>query len=170
MQGEQTCPECGQSCGAHKAGCYAIDFSDCRNEERADWAQVALDAFAEEVNESDEPTEQLIRDLITDLSHLCDRKGLDMDTLYEIGRGMYSEETNTGLDRDPDCGPKCDLDGEGKEVKAMELAEKVAELKAAIANIDNKASPTEIDIENRNAAVEEIASAEAIIKQLKGDE
>lgn len=97
----------------------AAKYPGNKNETRADWAQIALDAFAEQVGAENEPTETNIRDLITDLCHLADRKGLDMDALIEAGRGMYGEETTYSEtdpdDREQDCGPACELDPEGIE-------------------------------------------------------
>jgi hypothetical protein len=65
---------------------------DDKNEERAGWAEEALQAFQAVTGTDDEDA---IADLIADLLHLCDRNpGLgDFETQLERGRGMYAEET-----------------------------------------------------------------------------
>lgn len=45
------------------------------NAKRAQWAQIAVRAFAEETSPDD--TKQAVGDLICDLGHFCDRSGLD---------------------------------------------------------------------------------------------
>ena len=78
-----------------------------------------------------EDTETQIRDLLTDLCHLADRKGLDIETMFADSRDMYNQETYAGPDHEPDRGPKCALDDEGTanqqaENAAAALAEKGA--------------------------------------------
>lgn len=47
------------------------------NLNRAEWARTAVDAFAREVGNDNEPLEVSINDLICDLGHLADREQLD---------------------------------------------------------------------------------------------
>jgi hypothetical protein len=72
------------------------------NERRADWAQAAVDAFAEttRMDEAGEPRRTQVMDLLADLRHLCDRWGLDFDKLSQEGLDHYRAEI-------AEDGPKC---------------------------------------------------------------
>jgi hypothetical protein len=62
------------------------------NDDRASWAEVALQAFMDETGTD---PEDAISDLIADLKHLCDRKGDvygDADAMIARGQRCYEEE------------------------------------------------------------------------------
>jgi hypothetical protein len=80
-------------------------MTEPNNEMRADWAQTAADAFAEETFGGRTFTETLaeqpdfngdarcmISDLIADLLHLAKRSGWDPYRILEIGRDAFNEE------------------------------------------------------------------------------
>lgn len=54
-------------------------FTTACNDDRADWAQSALNTFAEvtAMDTAGEDTETIIGDLLTNLMHLCKREGID---------------------------------------------------------------------------------------------
>lgn len=60
------------------------------NDERAQWADVAISAF-QMMTRTD--IEDAICDLTADLMHWCDRHGFDFDHELERGRNHYHEET-----------------------------------------------------------------------------
>ena len=61
-----------------------------QNDDRACWAEVALDAFQQETGTEDEDA---LSDLLTDLMHYCDRNGIQWaDELARASRN-YREET-----------------------------------------------------------------------------
>lgn len=64
------------------------------NLDRSTWADAALDAYARLTRTipEDSDTEELVRDLLTDLMHLCDRDGVDFAQELEYARGNYQEE------------------------------------------------------------------------------
>lgn len=75
------------------------------NEDRADRALRALEAYLgseteriqliNDPNDEDlqhEVTAEVIGDLLCDLHHLADRSGVDMEIMFENGRGAYDEE------------------------------------------------------------------------------
>lgn len=60
------------------------------NDERAQWAGVALRAFRDETKcEADEAP----GDLIADLMHWCDRNGMDFEAVLTQAREHYRVET-----------------------------------------------------------------------------
>jgi hypothetical protein len=61
------------------------------NEERADWAQSAIDTFMDETGCDFEDS---VCDLLANLAHLCDRKGLNFEHELNRARDHYSAETN----------------------------------------------------------------------------
>ena len=63
------------------------------NNERALWAQNAVDTFRNEVMQG-EDNETTIGDLLCNLMHLCDACGIDFDARLESGRNHYDAETN----------------------------------------------------------------------------
>lgn len=69
------------------------------NEDRADWAQAAVSAFADSHGSCEEA---LIPDLLCNLMHLCDREGLKFEDCLRLARGNYEEEI-------VEDGPKCEL-------------------------------------------------------------
>lgn len=73
------------------------------NEDRADRAQAALDAYIEYTG--DTPDESHFRDLLSDLMHLADRDGagedftnkgqpMSFDKALDVARFIYSDELN----------------------------------------------------------------------------
>lgn len=69
---------------------------DGLNDDRAEWAQAALDAFAD-VTDMDiacEDGETVLGDLLTDLMHWCDRNGVDFQKKLAGAALNYKEETH----------------------------------------------------------------------------
>lgn len=62
------------------------------NEQRAEWARLALGAFMSATGQTD--AEESLGDLLCDLMHLCDRSELDFLPLVNKACRMYLEETN----------------------------------------------------------------------------
>jgi hypothetical protein len=77
------------------------DFSDddTSNDERASWAEAALLAFAqrtgmaEEMVGDKEETFFIVSDLLADLSHWCDRHGVDLAAALVHASQHYRAET-----------------------------------------------------------------------------
>ena len=70
-------------------------MSEPSNSDRADWAYVAVEAFAAEVREEDmlgEETDLVISDLLCDLMHLCDVAEINWTACIERAEGHYREE------------------------------------------------------------------------------
>jgi len=65
------------------------------NGERAEFAQVALDAFAEETNQkiSGDDEQTILIDLIADFGHWCDRNDLDFSAIVSSAQAQYAEDT-----------------------------------------------------------------------------
>jgi hypothetical protein len=124
---------------------------EVNNEVRADWAQHALDAFRAITHIEGEDTATAVSDLLIDLRHLCDRKNLDFDHIAERSSGAYEEETYTGEDRESDCGPKAELDDEGKEnfVAEFEGAKTFKEFIARHADLPRTAHTVSEDIREK---------------------
>lgn len=68
------------------------------NEQRAEWAQHAMDAFGRKVfggrsfDALDGDQEDAISDLICDLLHLCIVRGIDPDNVTRRAIGHFAEE------------------------------------------------------------------------------
>ncbi len=64
------------------------------NEERADWAAEAVDAFAmaTRLDASVDGIETVLGDLLCNLRHFCDRHGLDFAALSAHGKWHYDQE------------------------------------------------------------------------------
>jgi hypothetical protein len=63
------------------------------NNDRARWANTALSAFVLEVDPHGSNTEsENIQDLLTDLRHLADVRGLDIDELWQNSASHYGRE------------------------------------------------------------------------------
>jgi hypothetical protein len=60
------------------------------DDKRAEWAAVALDAFAAETGADEEDA---LGDLLADLMHWCDRHGYDFELALDRARGHYEAET-----------------------------------------------------------------------------
>lgn len=79
------------------------------NDDRAEWAEHAIDAFGERtrMNTAGEDRETMLGDLLTNLMHWCDRNDVDWDMKLLGATVNYDGETS-GDDDDDD-------DGEGDD-------------------------------------------------------
>lgn len=78
-----------------KVGHFSDAFDDeLANQARAGKAYQSLMTYVESGygNYSNEPVEQGIRDLISDLLHLAHQLGIDTDTIIERARGCFEDE------------------------------------------------------------------------------
>lgn len=68
-----------------------------KNEDRAGWAQTALEAFATETGLDLEPDadgpETALGDLLANLGHYCDRNGLELSKILRTAEMQYNAET-----------------------------------------------------------------------------
>lgn len=64
------------------------------NDDRAEWADHAIRAFAIHTGMVEEPDDDIVPDLLADLMHWCDRNHLSFDELLRRARNHYAEETN----------------------------------------------------------------------------
>ena len=64
------------------------------NDERADWAQTALAAFAAETGQAAarDGLPEIVSDLLCNLQHLCAREGVDFKQALADGTGNYEFE------------------------------------------------------------------------------
>jgi hypothetical protein len=62
------------------------------NNDRASRAENALKAFADGADYDTDP-ESVLTDLITDLLHLADQKGLRFDDCLQLAKGHFKEES-----------------------------------------------------------------------------
>ena len=69
------------------------------NRERADWASIALVAFAEEVRMEDEDRETQLSDLLCDLMHFCNVEKLKWSLCVSRAQNHFREEVaeETGM-------------------------------------------------------------------------
>jgi len=66
------------------------------NQDRAEWARAAVDAFRAETGLDDgDGMDTAIGDLLADLAHLCDVEGLDFANLLARADDHYTAETST---------------------------------------------------------------------------
>lgn len=74
-------------------------FPEITNDDRADSAQAALDAFAEAARmaEAGETTETLLRDLLTNLRHLCAREKVDFANAVAMSQFHFSAEESEAI-------------------------------------------------------------------------
>jgi hypothetical protein len=65
------------------------------NDDRAMWAQTALDAFAEVTNmdTAGEDAQTILTDLLADFMHWSDRNGVDFAEVLASAKAHYEEET-----------------------------------------------------------------------------
>lgn len=82
-----------------EATLIVINFSDCFDDEQANEARAGkafetLQVYVERSygNPDNEPVEQGIRDLISDLLHLAHQLGIDTDTIIERSRRCFEDE------------------------------------------------------------------------------
>lgn len=61
-------------------------------------AEAACETFAEATGLGGEDIETRVKDLITDLLHLCDREGLDALGIVESAQEHWEEERDPALD------------------------------------------------------------------------
>lgn len=82
---------------------------DVTNSDRADWAQVAVEAFAAETSQDTsgdlaEDKGQVIGDLLCNLMHLCRQDNINFEECLSNGRGNFEfeveEETQEESDGD----------------------------------------------------------------------
>lgn len=68
--------------------------ADPSNEQRSEWAQTALDAFARttDMDTAGEDDDTILGDLLTDLMHWCDYNNVDFEAKLANSIGMYEEE------------------------------------------------------------------------------
>lgn len=63
------------------------------NDDRADWAQTALDAFRRKTGQTGRgEMEEALGDLLCNLMHLCERDGIDFAGRLANGRGNFEAE------------------------------------------------------------------------------
>lgn len=64
------------------------------NEDRAGWAQVAVDAFAAETNmdAAGEDMQTVMGDLLADLMHLCQQNDIDFERILATGKMHFEAE------------------------------------------------------------------------------
>ena len=64
------------------------------NEDRANWANESIQLFARNVglDRSGDDDETAFKDLLADMRHWCDQRGIDFDALAEGSREGYEEE------------------------------------------------------------------------------
>jgi len=70
----------------------AKDPYEPSNQQRAEWARVALEAFRSVTHMRDEDLETVLQDLLTDLRHLCDEHEIDFADVDRDAEGNYIEE------------------------------------------------------------------------------
>ena len=74
------------------------------NEDRADWALTALNAFAAETGQTadigggDDDIASVIGDLLCDLGHLCDRHGIDFHSKVVNAVATHASEKLPGME------------------------------------------------------------------------
>ena len=64
------------------------------NDKRAEWAREAIETFSDCTGS--EMLSEALGDLLSDMFHLCDREGLDMEAEIADARGCYYEEIDAG--------------------------------------------------------------------------
>lgn len=63
------------------------------NRHRANWARAAVDAYASKKSYwGGEEEELIISDLVADILHLCDQRGIDRELMLERATGHHAEE------------------------------------------------------------------------------
>lgn len=77
---------------SHIAGTYEPQDNRDDNALRAEFAALAVKAYARRTGVLDEEPELAIKDLLGDLMHLCDALGLNFEGLVESGRYHYDCE------------------------------------------------------------------------------
>lgn len=85
---------------------------ECMNDDRAEWAGLAVKAFAERVfhNPADrEDAETVFGDLLVDLFHWADRHGVDFEEQLRNALRNYEEET-LGEGEDPELDDEAEQD------------------------------------------------------------
>jgi hypothetical protein len=117
-----TCPYCGTDYFDLVSVCDAADcpgYDPTRqknlppdpenmNDDRAAWAGAALREFQRQTGTDDE---NAVNDLLGDLMHWCDRKGVDFDDELTHARWHYDAETTPEVDRCVLCGLRTDPRG-----------------------------------------------------------
>lgn len=78
-----------------------MPYEEPTNEDRANWALAALEAFEGETRTD---RECALSDLLADLRHLADRAGEDWDALLAHADMHYREEIEEDMEDEPDPG------------------------------------------------------------------
>lgn len=87
------------------------------NRNRAQWAETALRAFARQTGQLtggdwEYDRESVITDLIADLMHYCEAKGIDFDERLDSGRNHFHCEGGNGHAKDDIAQGEDEIDGE----------------------------------------------------------
>lgn len=81
----------------------AVADPDQQNEDRAEWAAKAVEAFMLETGLGiEDGLETAVMDLLCDLGHFCDRTGLDLCDLLDRAASHYGDETLRSDDDGPE--------------------------------------------------------------------
>ena len=64
------------------------------NEDRAEWALLAVESFRHVVNMGGEDLDTVISDLLADLRHLADSEDLDFEEMLQWAYAHYEAEVN----------------------------------------------------------------------------
>lgn len=78
-------------------------FREATNDDRAAWAQAAVDTF---MRETGTDSEDAISDLLGNLMHLCNQRGADFTAELNRGAGHYQSEIE--IEAKQDAGEDCD--------------------------------------------------------------
>jgi hypothetical protein len=64
------------------------------NKDRAAWAMVAVNAFAEEtgMDNAGEELPAIVGDLLADIMHLCNQNGIDFAQVLDTGKDLFDGE------------------------------------------------------------------------------
>lgn len=72
----------------------SVSKAAATNKDRAGWAQVAADAFASEtrMDKANEDMETVLTDLLCDIMHLCNQKGIDFKQVLDSGQAHFETD------------------------------------------------------------------------------
>lgn len=76
-------------------------MSEVTNNERAEWAEEAVETFRHTTHMVDDEVETVVKDLIANMFHMAKRKGFNLDEVIEDARSCFEEEDleESGEDR-----------------------------------------------------------------------
>lgn len=70
-----------------------VDGPDsCSNGERAERAYRTLLVYCQHMGDGTKPDDEGLRDLLSDLMHLCDEMGMDLDEALALARNNWEAE------------------------------------------------------------------------------